>query len=273
MTRALRLERRIDARPETVFSYLTDPRRYMRWMGVDAQLDPQPGGIYRVTVPQGFVALGEFVEIDPPHRVDTEAMCEQRFFRGDLDHQLVDIFELLQRRPAGIARPPVRTRPQPYRKGLGEILVRMALRIPEPKVLDIAPAGRIGAVVERIVFRRRAEQLLPAAAALQLVSVLHGVARFVTKNGHALPPGTALDLEHHFLLELHQAGMGEVERDGNAGSICRTEPFARYPYVWPQPDAPLFELFIKSADTILEPNAFDRNPQTTEALLEQLLIR
>jgi uncharacterized protein YndB with AHSA1/START domain len=69
MTRALRLERRIDARPETVFSYLTDPRRYMRWMGVDAQLDPQPGGIYRVTVPQGFVALGEFVEIDPPHRV------------------------------------------------------------------------------------------------------------------------------------------------------------------------------------------------------------
>jgi hypothetical protein len=43
--------------------------------------------------------------------------------------------------------------------------------------------------------------------------------------------------------------------------------------MWPQPDAPLFELFIKSADTILEPSAFDRNPQTIEALLEQLLIR
>lgn len=69
MTRSLRLERRIDAPPETVFSYLTDPVRSMRWMGVDAQLDPQPGGIYRVTVPQGFVALGEFVEIDPPRRV------------------------------------------------------------------------------------------------------------------------------------------------------------------------------------------------------------
>jgi hypothetical protein len=38
--------------------------------------------------------------------------------------------------------------------------------------------------------------------------------------------------------------------------------------MWPQPDAPLFELFIKSADTILEPSAFNRNPQTTEALLE-----
>jgi hypothetical protein len=43
--------------------------------------------------------------------------------------------------------------------------------------------------------------------------------------------------------------------------------------MWPQPDAPLFEFFIKSADTILEPGAFARNPQTTEALLEQLLIR
>jgi hypothetical protein len=43
--------------------------------------------------------------------------------------------------------------------------------------------------------------------------------------------------------------------------------------MWPQPDVPLFELFIKRADTILEPSAFDRNPQATEALLEQLLIR
>jgi hypothetical protein len=33
------------------------------------------------------------------------------------------------------------------------------------------------------------------------------------------------------------------------------------------------QLFIQSAETILEPGAFDRNPQTTEALLEQLLIR
>jgi hypothetical protein len=43
--------------------------------------------------------------------------------------------------------------------------------------------------------------------------------------------------------------------------------------MWPQPDAALFELFVKSADTILEPSAFDRNPQTTQASPEQLLIR
>jgi hypothetical protein len=43
--------------------------------------------------------------------------------------------------------------------------------------------------------------------------------------------------------------------------------------VWPQPDAPRFELFIESPETILEPGAFDPNPQITEAELEQLLIR
>src|ERR1700704_724708 len=95
----------------------------------------------------------------------------------------------------------------------------------------------------------------------------------VAEDGHAFGPGAALDVEHHFLLELHQAGMGEIEGNRNAGHICRTEPFARYPCMWPQPDAPLFELFVKRADTILEPGAFDRNPQTTEALLEQLRIR
>ena len=140
-------------------------------------------------------------------------------------------------------------------------------------MLDITPAGRIGPVVARVVFRGRAEQLLPTPTALQLVGVLHGMACLMTKNGHALGPSAALDVEHHFLLDLHQAGMGEIEWNGNAGHICRTKPFARYPCVRPQPDAPTFELFMESAKTILEPSVFDRNPQTTEALLEQLLIR
>src|ERR1700710_1898928 len=99
------------------------------------------------------------------------------------------------------------------------------------------------------------------------------MARLVAEDGHAFGPGAALYVEHHFLLELHQAGMGEIERDGDAGHIGRTEPFARYPCMRPQPDAPLFEFFVESADTIFEPGAFDRNPQTAEALLEQLLIR
>ena len=67
--------------------------------------------------------------------------------------------------------------------------------------------------------------------------------------------------------------MGEIEWNGDAGHVCRAEPFARYPCVRPQPNAPLIELFMESAETILEPGAFDRNPQAAETLLEQLLIR
>ena len=62
-------ERRINARPETIFSYFTDSERYARWMGVEATLNAQPGGIYRVVTPQGFIAIGEFVEVEPPKRV------------------------------------------------------------------------------------------------------------------------------------------------------------------------------------------------------------
>src|SRR3954466_8626033 len=140
----------------------------------------------------------------------------------------------------------------------------MALRVPQPQMLDIAPAGRIGPVVARIMFRRRAEQLLPTPAALQLVAVLDGVARFVTEDGHAFAPGSALDVEHHLLLELHQAGMGEIERNRDAGHTARTEPLARDPRVRPQPDAALLEFLVERGDAILQPGALDRNPQAGE---------
>src|SRR6185436_2924428 len=82
-------------------------------------------------------------------RIDALPRREQWPLPGDFIHQLVDIFELLERRPAGVARPPARTGPQPHRKSFGEILVRMALCIPEPKVLHITPASRIGPVIAR----------------------------------------------------------------------------------------------------------------------------
>ena len=65
------IERRIEARPEIVFSYFTDPDRYRLWQGVDAELDPRPGGIFRVTVTgrSGQTARGRFVEVEPPRRL------------------------------------------------------------------------------------------------------------------------------------------------------------------------------------------------------------
>lgn len=59
----------VAARPETVFPYFTDPERYVRWMGTSAILDAVPGGSYRVGIRDGVEAAGEFLEVDPPHRV------------------------------------------------------------------------------------------------------------------------------------------------------------------------------------------------------------
>ena len=38
----------IDAPPSIVFKFLTDPKKMIRWMGIRAEIDPRPGGIYRV---------------------------------------------------------------------------------------------------------------------------------------------------------------------------------------------------------------------------------
>lgn len=62
-------ERRIAARPATVYSYFTDEEKYTEWMGTDATLDPVPGGGFRVVNPDGAITSGRYVELDPPHRL------------------------------------------------------------------------------------------------------------------------------------------------------------------------------------------------------------
>ena len=68
-TTAIEREIAIAARPETVWEFFVDPEKACRWMGTTAELDPQPGGIYRVEVLPGNVARGVFVELDPPRRL------------------------------------------------------------------------------------------------------------------------------------------------------------------------------------------------------------
>jgi uncharacterized protein YndB with AHSA1/START domain len=60
---------RLEAPPEVAFLYLTDAERYVRWQGIKAELDPRPGGVFRVWMDADTVASGEFVEVDPPRRV------------------------------------------------------------------------------------------------------------------------------------------------------------------------------------------------------------
>ena len=65
----LELEKRIRARPETVFSYFVDPQKMVRWMGVSAELEPRPGGVFRVNVTGRDVARGTYVEVTPHSRI------------------------------------------------------------------------------------------------------------------------------------------------------------------------------------------------------------
>jgi len=62
-------EVRIAARPETVFPFFTDPDKMVQWKGRQAELDPRPGGVYRVEINDQAIARGEYVEVDPPSRV------------------------------------------------------------------------------------------------------------------------------------------------------------------------------------------------------------
>jgi uncharacterized protein YndB with AHSA1/START domain len=66
-------ERQIDASPETVFAFFTDPEKLTRWLAVEATLDPRPGGVCHQTHigNQGdrYLMRGEFVEVSFPNRV------------------------------------------------------------------------------------------------------------------------------------------------------------------------------------------------------------
>jgi uncharacterized protein YndB with AHSA1/START domain len=59
----------IAASPATVWEFLVDPDKAVRWMGIAATLDARPGGLYRVEVLTDTVARGEFIELDPPRRL------------------------------------------------------------------------------------------------------------------------------------------------------------------------------------------------------------
>src|SRR5436309_13295548 len=59
----------IDAPPETVFSYFTDPAKHRLWQGTEVELDPRPGGALRITFGSGHVAIGTYLEVEPPTRL------------------------------------------------------------------------------------------------------------------------------------------------------------------------------------------------------------
>lgn len=66
---AVEVSQRVEGTPEVVFPYFTEPEKYCLWQGIEAELDPRPGGVYRLTFVPGLDVEGEYLVVDPPHRL------------------------------------------------------------------------------------------------------------------------------------------------------------------------------------------------------------
>jgi uncharacterized protein YndB with AHSA1/START domain len=63
------VERRVDARPDEVWPYLTDGELWSRWQGAAASIDPQPGGAFSMRMGDGREAAGRVVDVQPGRRI------------------------------------------------------------------------------------------------------------------------------------------------------------------------------------------------------------
>lgn len=119
MTTPIIVERHVAATPSVIYSYLTESSRWARWQGVDATIDPSPGGIFGVTMPNGAMARGQFVELDPDRRVV--------FSWGWIDHEGL---------PPGSSTVEIELIPDD-----GGTLIRLTHRGLPPEELDLHTAG------------------------------------------------------------------------------------------------------------------------------------
>jgi uncharacterized protein YndB with AHSA1/START domain len=62
----IELSRHVAATPEEIWPYLSTGTMWARWQGVAATVDAVPGGEFAVTMPDGSIACGQVVTVDPP---------------------------------------------------------------------------------------------------------------------------------------------------------------------------------------------------------------
>ncbi len=63
------LTRHVAAPPETVFDFLVDPEKVLRWMGTAIDIDPRPGGRFWMNANGRDIASGHYREVVRPDRV------------------------------------------------------------------------------------------------------------------------------------------------------------------------------------------------------------
>jgi uncharacterized protein YndB with AHSA1/START domain len=62
-------ETQIAAPRASVFAFLTDPEKIVRWMGAEATTETHPGGLYLLKGVSTMTARGAFREVVPVHRL------------------------------------------------------------------------------------------------------------------------------------------------------------------------------------------------------------
>ncbi len=68
-SKAIELEVRVAAKAETIFPFLIDSSKVALWFGAEANVEPRPGGIYKVQINNQDIARGEVIEIEANKRI------------------------------------------------------------------------------------------------------------------------------------------------------------------------------------------------------------
>ena len=63
------VEQHIKATPSTVYRYLTESDKWLKWQSVGAELDARPGGVFALTMENGMLTRGQYTELVPDKRV------------------------------------------------------------------------------------------------------------------------------------------------------------------------------------------------------------
>src|SRR5437763_485900 len=120
------------------------------------------------------------LEVQTVVRRDAIGRRMQRRLPHQRPHQFINVFEFLQRFPAGITIPPIEPRREPDRERLREIFVRMTLRVPIVQVHDVTATEWPWPIkVRRFFVRSLSKNLRPSFIAGKMVGVVVSVRRLV----------------------------------------------------------------------------------------------
>src|SRR5688572_2817741 len=203
-------------------------------------------------------------------RLDQLLVAHDRLHTADVRHQLVDVFQLAQRRPALVLATPAGARLQPDGERLGEVLGRMALRVPVTEVQHEVAARGPRTIDVRVRARSLAERAPPLFAPADPVGVVERVGYLVTQNARHPVRVAAFDLAHEAALQALQAWMRHVERHGDAGHAVRREPFFGEPQMRAETDAARPQAAADLTHAAFDLGIAQRQPQIAETGSQQL---